>query len=149
MAVQHQCNEITLPTMPPTAIANPTVNSTNETVTSSLMPPSSSTPSQSLMPDNFMTNASASIWQSIEQSNTHPPARKTNSKLNPREQEIWKTSLKTQQHRVNNKKNKKNKARKKQHFYIWLRDNKAKSTKQQQKLQRQCIAPRIPVFWVA
>ncbi len=99
IAIQWYCNEIASTEIPPAYIAHPTANSNNEPVTFSLTP-SSFTLFQPSMPENFMANASASRDPSV----SHPPKPKRNSKFPLGAKEIQKTSLQTQQHRVNNKK---------------------------------------------
>ncbi len=100
MAVWRHCNNVILPAMPPTFIIHPPANSTNETVASSLIFPSTSIQSQSSMPKNLKANFPASI----DQSYSHPTIRKQNSKLPPGAKDIWKTSSQTQQLGFNNKK---------------------------------------------
>ncbi len=76
----HHCKDVSLSARLPMFIAHPTANSTNETITSRLMPPSTSIQSQSFMTKKFPTNSSASI----NQPKSPPTLRKRNSNL-PRE----------------------------------------------------------------
>ncbi len=72
-----------------------------------------------------MANDSASI----NQPESPPTLRKRNSKLPPGEQEIWKTTLETQQHRFNNKKvGSKKKVLNKATLNIKLRGKRVNST---------------------
>ncbi len=102
MAVRRHCKEITLTERPPTFIAHPTTNFSHGTTVSSLTLPSS----QSSTTDNFTLDESTSINpSSFNPLESHVTLKnRRNSNLLPGAKEIRKTSLQTQQHRVNTKK---------------------------------------------